>query len=265
MKILPALLVAALAAPVTPPGAGFVGRVAIIHDGNHHDADDVGAIAMSQAIVFRSDGQLELVHLEHSSHLGATTAAQHAGMIASAAPWESLAPAVTFDASAEGVAAAANLAAEVEASGPGDWLVIVQGGPWETMARAFDVADPGKHRCAVIVSHSGWNDAHAHYPEHRNREAFLAQYATGGKFEGFQPPSVRDIPDQNGYGMNANVSTWSAWLPGDFVGDFVFARLLAAGELGALAGDLSDAGMVFYVATGNATPSQQQIEDYFAD
>lgn len=239
-------------------------RFAYSNDGNYHDTDDIGAAAMMQAILWRAGARDRVAYVEHSSHIGANSQGQHAAMVLSAtgnAPAFGIPLDRVFDQFLEPGASASALAAAIDASGPGRPLVFFQSGPWESMARGFDLADPAKHRWVKIISHSNWNDTHEHQSRHRDKADFFAQYDSGGQFDGFIPPDYEKIDDQNGYAFNSPMSGdggW-AWLSSDQGLAFVLERTLASGSA---AGDMSDAGMVFWYLTGIEHPTMDEVRSF---
>jgi len=259
MKLLATLLLVLLAPFAS---SQTVGRFAVSHDGNFHDKDDIGAVAMVEALIWRAGAQDSLVHLDHSSHRGANDVQQHADMVMSArrALWlYGIDRTRVFDDFLRLRASVLNLAAQIDASSAADRLTIIQGGPWEVMALAFDWSDPAKHQFVDIISHSNWNDNHQHNPAHRNKAGFDAQYAQGGKWDGVTPPGYTKIDDQNSYAFKSNINNWS-WMAATLETSFVLWR---TSESGFAQGDMSDAGMVFYYLTGEEHPTMQDIRDFF--
>jgi hypothetical protein len=245
----------------TPAGTG-IGRIAISHDGNYHDKDDIGAAAMMQALIWKAGIQDSLVHFDHSSHRGANDVDQHMDMIISSTRalfLYDIDRSKIFDDFLEIRESVLNLAAQINASTAEDRLTILQAGPWEVMALAFDNSDPAKHQFVKIVSHSTWNDNHQHSSHHRNKALFFDQYETGGKWEGVTPPDYEKIDDQNGYAFKSSLSSWS-WMSASLETFFVLWRTT---ESGFAQGDMSDAGMLFWLITGEEHPTMGDVRDFF--
>lgn len=247
-------LVAALLIPLQ-------GRLAISHDGNYHDQDDVGAVAMMEALLWRAGEQTALVHLDYNNHRGASTVSWEDAMRTSAVRFTGqygLDRSVVFDV-AEGVRRAVDhLAQAISASSATDRLTLLQAGPWQTTALAFLRADPTKHQYVTIVSHSDWNDDHEHFANHRNRLDFFALY--NGPLSAFMPPAYMRIDDQNDYAFKSSLSSWS-WMQGAGPQlSFVFSRTAASGNA---QGDMSDAGMLFYLLTGIEHPTMGDVRAFF--
>jgi hypothetical protein len=245
-----------------PPAGTGVGRIAISHDGNFHDKDDIGAAAMMQALIWKAGLQDSLVHFDHSSHRGANDVDQHEDMVISATRalfLFAIDRSKVFDDFEDLRDSVLNLAAAIDASTADDRLTILQAGPWEVMALAFDNSDPAKHQFVKIVSHSTWNDSHQHSSHHRNKAVFFAQYETGGIFEGVTPPDYEKIDDQNSYAFNSSLSSWS-WMNQTIETFFVLWRTT---ESGFAQGDMSDAGMLFWLITGEEHPTMLDVRDFF--
>ncbi|MCV0439852.1 MAG: hypothetical protein K5880_14685 [Hydrogenophaga sp.] len=239
-----------------------VGRFAVTHDGNFHDKDDIGAIAMVEALVWKAGAQDSLVYLNHSNHIGANDPEMHFDMRLSAnrAAWlYGIDRNKIFDGFLDLRNSVLDLAAQIDASTAADRLTIIQAGPWELMALAFDWSDPAKHQYVDILSHSNWNDNHQHFPSHRNKDSFFDQYDPGGKWDGVTPPGYTKIDDQNGYAFKSSLGAWS-WMSASLETWFVLQR---TADSGFAQGDMSDAGMVFYYLTGEEHPTMQDIRDFF--
>lgn len=258
INILPILLLAIQAIPVP--------RLAICHDGNFHDPDDIGASGMDLGLVSRAQelqpGRFRLVYYGHSEHIGENDNSQHNDMIISATAnlgGFNINPLVVFDNVLEHDAAARHLGRSIASSNPQDVLTIIQGGPWEKMARAYDAAPPETHQDTEIISHSDWNNNHLSESYHRNKDKFFAQYEQGGIYDGYLPPGYTRIDDQNFFAFRTwGLPSWN-WLNGSSNGAFIYSRTAASG----VAGDMSDAGMVFYWLTGIEHPTMGHIRSFF--
>ncbi len=243
---------------------GSQDRFAVCHDGNYNDKDDIGAIAMVEALVWKAGVQNNLVHLSHSSHIGANWTTQHEAMIVSAnrGAWlyRIAHDKIWDDHWSAGLGSLYHLAHEINLSSPTNRLTIIQGGPWEMMARSFDASDPTKHQYVDIISHSIWNDNYQYEPTHRNKVSFFSQYFnTTSPLHGYSRPTYKKIQDQNATAFNSDINDWD-WMTLSLRTHFVLWRTIASGYA---EGDMSDAGMLFYYLTGNEYPVMQDIRDFF--
>lgn len=261
MNVLSKALIA-LTVIVTASLADGQERFAICHDGNYNDKDDIGAVAMVEAMVWKAGEQINLVHLSHSSHRGANDLQQHLDMQISAnraSRLYGILPNTIWDDWKDTRASVLHLASEIDNSSPTNRLTILQGGPWETMALAFDNSDPTNHQYVDIISHSYWNDNYRYNLSHRNKDTFYFQYWVGGPFYGFTPPTYKKIQDQNSTAFKSNINNWN-WLSFRLQTRFVLWR---TSESDYAEGDMSDAGMLFYYLTGNEYAIMQDIRDFF--
>lgn len=253
----------ALVFTLTASTAVAQNRFAVCHDGNYNDKDDIGAIAMVEALVWKAGAQNNLVHLSHSSHVGANWSTQHAAMKVSAnrGAWLYGIPVnKIWDNWLDGAGSVAHLAHEINLSSPTNRLTILQGGPWEMMARSFDTSNPAKHRYVDIISHSIWNDNYQYTSSHRNKVSFFSQYLnTTSPLYGHARPTYLKIQDQNATAFVADINDWS-WMTLSLRTHFVLWRTIASEYA---EGDMSDAGMLFYYLTGNEYPVMQDVRDFF--
>ncbi|MCB9557481.1 MAG: hypothetical protein H6707_15340 [Deltaproteobacteria bacterium] len=140
------------------------GMVAISHDGNQHDSDDWGALAMNGALWWAAGLQQKIVHIDHSSHLGDNNSSMHQEMIASATGVVArfgVSSAVVFDAQSQLAEAIANFKQHADQATASNPLWYILSGPMEVAYRCISAVDPAKRQNIHIISHSSWNDEHA--------------------------------------------------------------------------------------------------------
>ena len=254
----------ALVLTLTASTAIAQNRFAVCHDGNYNDKDDIGAIAMVEALIWKAGVQNDLVHLSHSSHVGANWSNQYEAMKVSAnrGAWLYGIPfdKIWDDHWSAGLGSMYHLANEINLSSPTNRLTILQGGPWEMMARSFDLSNPAKHKYVDIVSHSVWNDNYQYDPSHRNKVSFFAQYfSSNSPLYGYDRPTYKKIHDQNATAFTSNINDWG-WMTLSLRTQFVLWRTIASEYA---EGDMSDAGMLFYHLTGNEYAVMQDLRDFF--
>jgi hypothetical protein len=123
-------------------------------------------------------------------------------------------------------------------------------GPFEVAWRGVNQANTSARQHVTIISHSNWNETHEHVASHHTKNELLADFPTV-KF-------VR-IQDQNGNAFKSSPSAWDwmnaagpnlAWVRGRTV-QAEYAE-----------GDNSDAGMAFYLLTGNQNATMSQIKAF---
>jgi hypothetical protein len=235
-------------------GGSVQGRIAISADGNFHDRDDIGATPVELAILAQAGLQSKLVHYDHSSHLAQDDADQHGDMIASATGRLTefgFNSSVVFDDQTQLSAAVANIAKVIDASSAADPLTFVVAGPFEVAWRGIDQADPTKRQYVTLLSHSTWNENHEHVASEHTKDELLADF-----------PTVQyvKISDQNGNAFKSAASSWD-WMNAagpDLT--WVRGRMVQAEYA---EGDNSDAGMVFYLVTGNQSATMADIKSFF--
>ena len=263
-------------------------RIALLHDGNAHDNDDIGALAMALAIVKsgESQGLAELVHCSfnnhhwanHSPSKGFTAKSQYNAMTATGqqglSELFSSRGGMFFNARTRFPASVAHLANEIDASGPGNLLYICTGGPQDQLSRALRAASLNKIQYVRIISHSKWNNKHSdavnNIATHNMNDikGFLNNLGLWGKCY-TKAGTVNNPGWQVGNIINQNDEIWHkksakadfAWMNGNnnFKLDWVYSRILASKEW-----DVSDAGMVYWVITGNQAPNWSHVKNFFS-
>jgi hypothetical protein len=238
----------------TQPGRDLAppGRVALSADGNQHDQDDWAGTPMSLAMLAQRNLQPNLVHFDYNNHIWDSDEQFRANETESAMDGGER---FGFDTSRfyddtdpeqldEGVA---NLTAEINASSPGDELWLVLAGPMETAWMALNAADPQARRYVKCLSHGEWNETHGRTDHGGHDYDDLIDLGC---------QEVR-IPDQNSNLGETDMSDW------DYLNDlgdnmqWLYSRIALHGD-----GDVSDAGMVYYVITGEKRVTRSELRNY---
>jgi hypothetical protein len=237
----------------TAPAEG-VGRIALSADGNQHDEDDWASSAMTLAILAHAGLQANVVNYIYDNHIWDSDPEHRRNMTDSVL---GAGERFGFDTSrfydgadpdqlAAGVAA---LTAEINASGPGDELTIVLAGPMETTWMALDAAEPGARRHVRCVSHGNGSFNQTHGKTDHDGHSYDDVIDLGCQRV--------QIPDQNGNLGPTDLSDW------DYLRDlgpemqWLYSRLELAEK-----GDVSDAGMAYFVITGDERVSRAQLKDF---
>jgi hypothetical protein len=233
-----------------------VGRIAMSADGNQHDEDDWASAPMALAILEHRNLQPNLVHYDYNDHIWDSSEKHLENMTESV---QEGGKRFGFDMSrffddhdpAQLDAGTKNLVKEINASTEDDQLSIVLAGPIETVWMALNAADPEARTHVECVTHGedSFNQTHAK-DEHG-----------GHDYDDLIDLGCEkvDIPDQNsGFGPT-DMDFW------DFLKDsdddnweWLYSRLDLVGN-----GDVSDAGMVFYVVTGEKKGDRSDLKSYF--
>ncbi len=240
------LLLACSLAAATAPGINMpAGRIAITHDGNQHDPDDIGALPMNAVLLWAAGQTGRLVHLEHSNHLGDNNGSMEQKMMDSAAGSVSrfgLPYGRVFNAQTQLTASIANFKTEAEKSSAADPLWFICSGPMETAWRCLNAVAADKRLYIRCVSHSGWNETHADTTQMTHIWASMKT--------SFPTVIYYDIIDQNGSDgdndWNTSRDRWY-WMRDSSYEPYrwVFGRDQFSDKF-----DPSDAGMTWWVMSG---------------
>jgi hypothetical protein len=230
-----------------------VGRVALSADGNQHDEDDWGSAPMSLALLAHRNLQPNLVHFDYNNHIWDSSERHVRNMTESV---QEGGERFGFDMSrffddtdpAQLEAGTKNLVAEINASTQDDQLSIVLAGPVETVWMALDAADPEARKHVECITHGedSFNQNHAK-DEHG-----------GHDYEDLIDLGCErvEIPDQNNRMGPTDMDFWD-FLKDSDNGEWLYSRLDLVGN-----GDISDAGMVFYVITDEKDADRSEVKDY---
>ncbi|SEQ09103.1 hypothetical protein [Neolewinella agarilytica] len=251
----------AVSQEVKPPE----GRIAIVADGNSPDPDDLGATAVSLALLRAAGLEDRLVHYSHSCDLirGARISQRaeverHALMQAScdvtARRWGGFDSLTFYDAKWQLEATISDLTAAINASTANDPLWIIEAGEPDIIGFALKASQKEKHQFVKVVTHHPANDDAGDFYEWKQILDFGVE-------------EVR-IPDQNIL-LKVDLKEWDwaknhrdpriqqIWIQGKIaeVDDVVTFQ---KGKW-----DCSDAGMVLYWLTGatNGGLAQGTVED----
>jgi hypothetical protein len=215
-------------------GQHFSGRVGASNDGNQHDPDDIGSAAWEVGIYFKAGAQY--VHHDYADHLGnndpVMEARIHHSVIGAAQRFYNDTT-MCFNDQTNLSGAIANIAKQINASSATDNFFLICCGPMEVPWRGIMASDSMKRKYCVCVSHSGWNDTHSDTPEMTHRWTDIQKTGV----------NCIHITDQN---INLQVNDLARWAWAKNSSD-PNTRFLDSVRVG---GDISDAGMAFFVVTG---------------
>jgi hypothetical protein len=199
-------------------------------DGNQHDTDDVGAVAVMMAL---AEGDPAFVHLHFNSHFPSSTQWQATAMRASVYGARD-----RFGHSGVSIYdhSPGNLASLINSLNENRTMRYYLGGPAETLWRGLSASNRAKHKYITVKSHSGWNNTHEHSGTHTLddcRRRFTFRY--------------EKIGDQNAK-LRGPYSDWF-WARDSQHESmrFLYSRIVASKKQLA---DVSDAGMYFHDVCG---------------
>lgn len=221
-------------------GAAAQDRIAYDCDGNYHDKDDISASPVGLALLIDAGRTMQLAHYSYSNHPGQNSPPQARAMSESILPIFQRYPFACspIDAWSNRAGAINSLAAAINASHAGSTLTIIAAGPMDLIWHALAQSSPSARQHVTIISHSNWNNTHAH-----GSQKTMAHIKAD-----FKGIDVDQIPDQNAR-LRTAYSKWY-WLrdAARMEGRWLYGRILAAGKPEA---DVSDSGMVYYALYGD--------------
>jgi hypothetical protein len=228
-------------------------RVALSSDGNQHDEDDWAGAAMGLAILAHGGLQANVVHYDYNNHIWDSEERHRTNMTASvlgAGERFGFDTSRFYDATNpdELAAGTENLTAEINRSTPDDELWLVLAGPMETAWMGLSAADPQARKSVKCLSHGKWNETHGHDDHGGHSYDDLIDLGC---------QKVR-IPDQNSNLGETRMSDWDYLLDGDSNMQWLYSRIDLLGN-----GDVSDAGMDYYVITGDKNVSRPELRAFF--
>lgn len=224
---------------------------------------------MTLAILAKAGLQNKLVHYDFNDHIGESTSNGENQMRTSAfgARDRFGFPNVFYDDIQNLGGAVNNLKNAINASASGDRLFVILAGPAEVLWRAMNQANAGKRQFVTVVSHSFFNEFHANnqhagQPNHgQPNHTQLTHTITDVQNLGAQ--FIR-IANQNDY-WNTHLGGRGGFGALDWIQNhpdanfrWVYTRIQAVGRA-----DYSDAGMAYYLITGNDTANTATQESFF--
>lgn len=254
-----AAVIAAAAPPGPFDGKTFRGRIAWSADGNHNDEDDWAASPTALAIFAAAGIQDRLVHFDYNNILSNTNPdweREHEISIRGAIERFRYKSGVFHNCRKDLDAAVESIARAIDASSASDPLYFVLAGPMEVPYLGIQKSDPARRRFVYCISHSRWNDGFARrYTFSYNKRAVI-------------PTGIRwvQIADQNAglstgpFGRPHTDEEWAPWLwmrdsPVEPV-RFLWERMQATRRA-----DCSDAGMAYFLVTGDENAEVEKLRD----
>jgi hypothetical protein len=240
----------------------FKGRIAWSADGNHNDPDDWIASPLALAIFAETGLRDRLVHFDYNCILPLTNVEWekiHAESVIGAAQRWGYDRSLFVDVRQDKERAIASIAHAIDASSAENPLYFVVAGPMEVPYYGIQKSDPAKRKFVYCISHSRWN------------EGFAGQY----KFT-FTKRSVIEqgvhwiqVRDQNrllAFGRFGTPSPPQEFAPYFWLRDssdprmkFLWERMVVSTRP-----DPSDAGMAWFLATGDEEATPEKVRQLLA-
>ncbi|MEL7585872.1 MAG: hypothetical protein AAGU19_04095 [Prolixibacteraceae bacterium] len=258
----------------------FKGRIAYSADGNYHDRDDIGANAFVLMLLAESGYKNKLVHFEYGNHIWMTDEKQLTDLENSTLGAQErfgFPGDIFFNLIKGPEAAYDHLASEINKSSADDPLIICGAGPMHTIYQAMERAQTNNLQYVTLLSHSHNTGDGSSNNEHGIRchktPATVFHCHNEAKI---WDDIVKDFPlvrfviirGQNGSrgpkGDGFNTSDWSRvdWMKNNADPNirFVYDRMRVAFTTKA---DPSDAGMIWYILTGDQHGTFEKVEQEF--
>ena len=274
------------------------GRIAISSDGNKHDSDDWSATAMSLALLAAQGLQDQLSLYVYSDHVWGSAEWQPHGMSPYEHMRESALGGKKrfgFDNSkfvcgVDDPEAAYNaMADEINKSSAENPLIVLAAGPMQVIGEGLNRANKDKRQYVTVVSHSWWNNEHSDWwSDDIDRPFPSMKELEGDKHSGWTFVEMQEafenkkggnakfvsILDQNGgsdyEGLAAPIQRFEWLLTSDVITKsmklrenwvWIYSRLLTHNHIRNGKFDVSDAGMVLYMLTGEEKTNMDMLRE----
>lgn len=236
----------------------FRGRIAHSADGNHNDPDDWAASPVALAILAEAGLKDRLVHFDYNCILPKTDPEWekiHAESVLGTASRYGYDMSVFIDCRKDLEKAAASLAQEIDASSAENPLYFIVAGPMEVPYLGIQRSQPKNRKFVYCISHSRWNDGFASKYQFTHTKRSVIESGVNWVQIRDQNPLLSRSP----YGQPAAEAAFHDffWMrdSNDPKLRFLWERMLVSKRP-----DPSDAGMAYFLATGdeNADPKKLQ-------
>ncbi|GIW95194.1 MAG: hypothetical protein KatS3mg110_3235 [Pirellulaceae bacterium] len=267
-------------------GKTFRGRIAYSCDGNFNDPDDWAASPMALALMGTAGVQDRLVHFHYNSILWANEAIwerRHEEAVLEAVSRFGFDKDRFFNCRRNPEEAVAHLARQIQRSNHSDPLYIILAGPVDILLAALKRSSPSACKHVYVISHSRWNEGFRGEGE----EPALGEFhgiSLGHTKRDVLEMGVRwvQIPDQNptlsaaryvrastlGYPTH---SRWAPSRPEEFAPYFWLRdshdpkfRFLWYWLETSTRPDCSDAGMTYFLLTGDPVATPQKLHEFLS-
>ena len=237
---------------------------------NYADPDDWGATPAALAFLAKMDLQDKLVHFSYNNFMPSpahTTVRNYMkeGVDGSIERWD-FNKKIFFDVGTDKKKAVKHLAKEIEKSTPENPLFFVNMGPSEFLYQSVEKVMHGKKKESLqsvyIISHSYYNDNHLRRPEHHTIDQVLELSENRLHFERIKDQNMKNNPNL-GLSSNHDWSVWD-WLKNHEDPDIAWIWVCMKKHSEKRA-DISDAGMIYYLLTGDADGNPKKIEAFLGD
>ena len=265
------------------------GRIAVSADGNEHDDDDWGATPMTLALLAAKGLQDKVVVYVYSDHIWGSN--QEKPMRYGRTPYEHMRDGALggqlwfgFD-KTKFICGVDNAEVAYEAikeaindSSEGNPLIIIASGPLQVIGEAIHRADKDKRRFVTVISHGRWNNIHADNPANiywdkhsgwtldQLKKSFGTQEGGGVTF--IFPADQNGGREYEGLQARRERFDWiktsparnnPLYKPGSW--DWLYNRLELTTRDAGKNFDVSDAGQVIFMLTGNDKTNTDMVRE----
>lgn len=244
-------------------GKTFQGRIAYSADGNHNDPDDWAASPVALAIFAGAGLKDRLVHFDYNCILPETNPEWekiHAESVLGTARRYGYDLSLFHDCRKDLERAVASLAKAVDACSAENPLYFIVAGPMEVPVLGLQKAQQEKRKHVYCISHSRWNDGFASRYKFTHTKRNVIETGVNWVQIRDQNPLLSLSP----YGKPAPEEAFQGfrWMrdAGDDKLRFVWDRLLVSTRP-----DPSDAGMAYFLATGDETCDPVKLRRLLAE
>ena len=236
----------------------FVGRIAYSSDGNHNDPDDWAASPLVLAILSHAGLKDHLVHFDYNSILPLTDTRfekEHTESVLGAMQRYDFDKSIFHDCRKNPDQTVASIARAINASSAENPLYFVIAGPMEVPFLGIQKSDPARRKFVYCISHSRWNDGFAS----QYKFTFTKRTVIEQDIHWVQIRDQNRLLSLSPYGRVAAAEQFSVfhWMRDsqDPRTKFLWERMLASTRP-----DPSDAGMVYFLATGEEECDSAKLE-----
>lgn len=241
----------------------FQGRIAYSADGNHNDPDDWAASPVALAILAEAGLRDRIVHFDYNCILPQTNPEwekTHAESVLGAARHYQYDSAIFFDCRKDLEAAISSLANAIDESSAQNPLYLIVAGPMEVPFLAIQRSQPEKRAHVYCISHSRWNDGFASKYQFTHTKRSVIE--TGVNW--IQIRDQNRLLSLSPYGQPAPEQAFAGffWMrdSNDEKLQFLWQRMLVSTRP-----DPSDAGMAYFLATGDEDADPQKLKRLLGD
>lgn len=237
---------------------------------NYADPDDWGATPAALAMLAKLKLQDKLVHYSYNNFMPSpphTTVTNHMKLGVSGAlkRW-GFTKKVFFDVGDKKEQAIRHLQKELEKSTKDNPLYFIHMGPseffYQAVARVVKKGSIEALSHVIVISHSGYNDNHLRRPNHHTMKQVIELSEHRIQYKKIKDQNNKNSPTK-GWSSLHDWSVWD-WLKNHKNADiaWLWTCMKRHKELRA---DISDAGMVYYLLTGDENGNPQKFKAFLGD